>query len=327
MADLEIGPDPRVLVGTSGNEDAAVVRFPAGMALVQTVDFFTPIVDDPYSFGQIAAANALSDVYAMGGQPLTVMNIVCFPTKILGTQVLKDMLRGGLDKVRESDAAMVGGHSVQDDELKYGLAVSGVVGEDGYASNSGLQPGDVLLLTKPLGSGVLATALKARWDNHKAYADTVAHWGARLNAGAGQVIQRLGLKAATDITGFGLGGHVLEMARASGVRVRLLAGQVPLMDHAYNLAGMGLVPEGSHSNLRFCSSVVGLGPAVDPVRRDLIFDAQTSGGLLLAVPEDRLEQAKGILAEHGDTGWEVGRVLEKTNPAHGSGHEPLLSIE
>lgn len=310
MAGLDNQPDPRVLAGTTGNEDAAVVRFPAGKALVQTVDFFTPIVDDPYRFGQIAAANALSDVYAMGGKPLTVMNIVCFPIKTMDADILQAILRGGLDKTREAGAAMVGGHSVDDPEIKYGLSVSGVVDEDAFASNGGLSPGDTLLLTKPMGTGVLATAFKARWEGYQNFEVVLHTWAARLNSGGGDVIQRLGLKAATDVTGFGLGGHVLEMARASGVRVRLNASAVPLMDHAYDLAAVGLVPEGSHANLRHCACALQVEHQVDPVVRDLIFDAQTSGGLVLGVPPDKVEQAQALLRGHGDIGWVVGEVLE-----------------
>lgn len=309
MAELDPKPDPRVLVGSSGNEDAAVVRFPAGRALVQTVDFLTPLVNDPWRFGQIAAANALSDVYAMGGEPLAAMNIVCFPAKTMDTTVLKDILRGGLDKIQEAGAILAGGHSVEDAEIKYGLAVSGVVEEGRIASNKGLAPGDRLLLTKPIGTGVLATALKGRFGDVAALEHEIFRWAGRLNKAAGAVIRDLGLKAATDVTGFGLAGHLLEMARASGMEAELWVDAVPLMEGVLDLAGMGMIPAGSFANKGFCTKAVDAAPGLDPLRLDLMFDAQTSGGMLLAVPERLLDQARAMLLEAGELAVEVGRIL------------------
>jgi selenide, water dikinase len=305
-----LGPEKsdRVLAGFSDNEDAAVVRFPPGKALVQTVDFFTPIVNDPYRFGQIAAANALSDVYAMGGQPYCAMNIVCYPMKCMGASVLAEIVRGGCDKVREAGAVLVGGHSVEDDEIKYGLSVSGVVDADGFTSNSALQPGDELLLTKPLGSGILATAVKAGWEGSDELEDTLFRWGARLNNAAGEALRRFNLKAATDVTGFGLGGHALEMARASGVLVELWLEQLPVMDRALELAGVGLVPAGSHANRRYFAAETIAAPGADSILMDIVFDAQTSGGLLLAVPGGMVEEVRAMLLEGGDLAAHVGRV-------------------
>lgn len=294
----------------AANEDAAIIRFPAGKALVQTVDFFTPIVNDPYRFGQIAAANSLSDVYAMGGEPLCAMNIVCFPAKRMDKAILREILRGGLDKVREAGAVLAGGHSVEDDEIKYGLSVSGFVDEDRYATNGGLRPGDRLVLTKPLGTGILATAVKARWEGHERMEDLLFHWASRLNRVAGQIIRDLGLKGATDVTGFGLGGHLLEMANASGRCVQIDSRAVPVLPEALELAGMGLVPEGSYANRRFCSHAVAAATDVDPVRLDCIFDAQTSGGMLLAVPEPLLTQVRDMLQSQGEPAECIGRVLE-----------------
>ncbi len=301
-------PDPRLIAGQAVGEDAAVVRFPAGCALVQTVDFFTPIVNDPYRFGQIAAANALSDVYAMGGQPLAAMNIVCFPAKTMPLEILQDILRGGYDKVLEAGAVPAGGHSVEAAEIKYGLAVSGTIDPGRVATNAGLRPGDQLVLTKALGTGVLATAVKGRWDGADELERLVWETAGRLNAGGAAVIRELGLRGATDVTGFGLGGHLLEMCRASELDVELDVAAVPLLPQALELAGMGLVPAGSHANRHFCSSRVQVGPEVPPVLTDLIFDAQTSGGLVLAVPPGQLERARAMLLAGGDLAAVIGRV-------------------
>ena len=308
MKDLDYGHDQRVLSGTSHAEDAAVLRFPPDMALVQTVDFFTPIVNNPYWFGQIAAANALSDVYAMGGTPWCAMNIVCFPVKSLPLEILREILRGGLDKLREAGAVLAGGHSVEDQEIKYGLSVSGFVAPHGYATNGGLRPGDRLLLTKPLGTGVLATGLKAELPEADALEALLYHWGGRLNRVGGGVIASLGLSGATDVTGFGLGGHLLEMANASNVRIFLDAERVPILDKAMELVAMGMLPAGSFANKRYCAKEVEIRPNVDVLRADLIFDAQTSGGLVLGVPEALVDEARELLLAGGEMAEVVGRV-------------------
>lgn len=308
MRTLVVHTDNRVLTGMGNAEDAAIVHFPPGKALVQTLDFFTPIVNDPFWFGQIAAANSLSDIYAMGAQPYVVMNIVCFPVKTMKLDVLREVLRGGLLKIHEAGAMLVGGHSVQDDELKYGLSVSGIVDPGGYASNAGLRPGDTLLLTKPIGSGVLATALKAGWEGAAGYEQEIFHWSSRLNKVAGEAIAHFGLRGATDITGFGLGGHLLEMARASDCSLRLHTAAVPLMHGAYELATMGLIPEGSHANKRFCHHLLLIDPECDIVRCDLLFDAQTSGGLVLAVPEALVADVQRWIGEQGEQAVAVGEV-------------------
>ncbi len=286
-----------------------MVRFPAGKALVQTVDFFTPVVNDPYRFGRIAAANALSDVYAMGGEPVSAMNIVCFPKSGRPVSVLRDILRGGLDAIMEAGAVLAGGHSVDDPEIKYGLAVSGAIDPERIARNDGLAVGDTLILTKPLGSGVLATAVKADWEGAAALEEELYRWAARLNAAGARVIRELNLSAATDVTGFGLGGHALEMARASGVGLEIFVEALPFMDRALELAGMGLVPAGSHANAAHyaCRTVRRAG--IDPLKADLVFDAQTSGGMLLAVPGDQVEAARALLAGAGDLAAVVGRVV------------------
>jgi selenide, water dikinase len=301
--------DPRLLTSQGVNEDAAVVRLPDGQGLVQTVDFFTPIVNDPYKFGRIAAANALSDVYAMGGTPLCAMNIVCFPSKTMDKAILAAILRGGLDAVLEAGAVPAGGHSVEDKEIKYGLAVSGLVAADGFASNTGLMPGDILILTKPIGTGVLATALKGGFGDAAAIEGLIFQWAGRLNAAGGRVIRELKLRAATDVTGFGLGGHLLEMAAASQVAVELRLADIPFLPEAVDLAGLGMLPAGSFANRDFCRKTVSLAEELDPLLCDLVFDAQTSGGLVLAVPEAKVAAARTMLEEAGDLAAVIGRVV------------------
>lgn len=309
MASVPASPvDDRVIAGLSDNEDAAVVCFPTGKALVQTMDFFTPIVNNPYRFGQIAAANALSDVFAMGGVPWCAMNIVCFPVGCYEEDVLRDILCGGADKVREAGAVIVGGHSVTDQELKYGLSVTGVIEPEHRACNAGLQTNDQLVLTKPLGTGILATGIKGGLPKAEELEELLYHWAARLNSVGGSVIRTLKLRAATDVTGFGLGGHLLEMARASGAVVTIRQPEVPILPQALELASMGLVPAGTHANRIYNAQWTELVGTVDPVRVDLIFDAQTSGGLLLAVPPDKLSQAMQMLEDAGEYAALIGEV-------------------
>lgn len=309
MAELVIEHDERLLTGERDNEDAAIVRMPAGKALVQTVDFITPIVNNPYWFGQIAAANSLSDVYAMGGEPYTAMNIVCFPIKKMDRAVLRSMLQGGIDKIREAGAVLAGGHSMRDDEIKYGLSVTGIIDPSAFASNRGLCVGDQLVLTKPIGTGVLATALKAGHQESQKIEELIYRWASRLNRAGSLVIQHLGLKAATDVTGFGLGGHVLEMARASGAAIELWLDRIPWIDMAIDVARDGMLPGGSHANKSFCRSLVELPAGADPVLADLVFDAQTSGGLVLAVPRAKLSQAQDMLLAAGDLAAHIGQVI------------------
>ncbi len=310
----EDDPHGRLLRGTDGNEDAAIVRVPGGKALVQTVDILSPIGNDPYTFGRIAAANALSDVYAMGGEPWCAMNIAFFPTgpaaeaEGLTLDVLADILRGGVDTIHEAGAVLAGGHTVEDPEPKYGLSVTGVIDPDAVAVNGGLCPGDKLVLTKPIGTGILATAAKARWADWEEAEAEFCGWAVRLNSGAARVIRELGLTGATDITGFGLGGHALEMARASMASVTLWAEAVPLMARVLDYAGDGMVPGGTSANRRFCARQVRVAPTVSPLLETVIFDAQTSGGLLLGVPADKLDRALELLAAYGAPGWVVGEV-------------------
>ncbi len=301
-----------MLAGRACNEDAVVLRVPPGHALVQSVDVLTPVVNDAFAFGRIAAANALSDIYAMGGEPWSAMNVAFFPPALAEDDpegLLTSILRGGLDAMNEAGAVLAGGHTVQDEELKYGLAVTGVIDPEHLARNDGLKPGQVLLLTKPLGTGVLSTAVKAGWDGAAASEANLVRWCGRLNSVGGTVIRELRLSAATDITGFGLGGHALEMALASHVCVRLVATALPLLPRALEYARDGLIPAGSHRNRTHCACRTRTAQAVDEALESLAFDAQTSGGLLLAVPPDQVEAARALLLGGGDLAAVVGEVL------------------
>jgi selenide,water dikinase len=272
------------------------------------VDFLTPLVNDPYEFGRIAAANSLSDVYAMGGEPWAAMNIVCFPQNKMPGWVLREILRGGRDQVLAAGAAPAGGHSVSDEELKFGLAVSGAVDPDKLAIKGGLRPGDALVLTKPIGTGVLATAIKAQWEGWQEFEALIVRWCGRLNAGGARVIRELSLRAATDVTGFGLGGHLLEMAQSAGLAVEIELSAVPFLEPVPGLAAMGLLPGGSLCNRRHYAPKTEAAPGLDPILTDLVFDAQTSGGLLLGVPEHKLDQAVALLRENGDLAAVIGRA-------------------
>jgi len=285
------------------------VRFPPGQALVQTVDFLTPVVDDPFRFGQIAAANALSDVYAVGGEPYTAMNVCCFPAHTMAPEVLAAILKGGLSKIEEAGAVLCGGHSVEDPEIKYGLSVSGAVDPDKIATNRGLKPGDALLLTKPLGTGVLATALKAGRPGAERMEELMHFWCARLNRTGAQVIRELGLKASTDVTGFGLGGHLLEMAAASHVTAELFLTEAPFLPEALSQAVLGLIPAGTIQNRNHYLPRTLVRPGLDELLVTLVFDAQTSGGLILGVPEALVPQAQAMLAAAGDLALHIGRAI------------------
>jgi selenide,water dikinase len=282
--------DPNLIVGQDTSEDAGVYRLSDDLALIQTLDFFTPIVNDPYDFGRIAAANALSDVYAMGGRPLTAMNIVCFPIGTMDKEILKEILRGGLEKIHEAGAVLAGGHSVDDVELKYGLSVTGLVSPDKVWTNGGAQPGDALILTKPLGTGILATAIKAGLISSEAEKQVIDVM-VTLNNKAAEVMSTYSVHACTDITGFGLLGHALEMAQASKVTISIEVHKVPVLSDVLDHAGMGLVPAGSYANRNFCASHVREVGNIDPLYLDIIADAQTSGGLLIALAANEAEQA------------------------------------
>jgi len=309
MAGLPAVTDPHVLVGYETNDDAGVYRLRDDLALVQTVDVLTPIVDDPRLFGQIAAANSLSDIYAMGGRPLTALNFLALPLRLGGSLALPDcegyldmaraILAGGAEKVAEAGAVLLGGHTIDDPELKFGLCVTGTVHPDRILRNSTARPGDGLVLTKPLGTGIVATALKAGLASAE-HAAAAAASMAQLNAAASQAALSASAHACTDVTGFGLVGHLVEMLAASGVAAVLEAARVPLLPGARDYAAMGLRTAAAARTREFFGCKVDVAPTVDPLVLDLLYDAQTSGGLLLACPDPgrllALLRAAGISA-------------------------------
>jgi selenide,water dikinase len=287
LAPLVPREDARILVGRETFDDAGVFRISADLALVQTVDFFAPIVDDPYEFGQVAAANALSDVYAMGGEPLTALSIVGFPTGKLPLSVLTQILRGGQDMVEAAGAVVIGGHTVVDDEVKFGLAVTGRVHPDRMLTNAAAQPGDVLILTKPLGTGLVATAVKRGTASAAAERAIVASM-TTLNRQASATAVALGLRCATDVTGYGLLGHASHIARASHVTLEFSAARVPSLEGADEALAAGVRTGGAERNDAYLAPLVDWGD-VTPDRRALLIDPQTSGGLLVASPPDKSE--------------------------------------
>ena len=312
LAALPTNSDPRLIVGRETFDDAGVFRLSDDLALVQTVDFFAPIVDDPYDFGQIAAANALSDVYAMGGQPLTAMNIVAFPTADLPIEILTEVLRGGQDKVHEAGALIVGGHTVVDSELKYGLAVTGRAHPDHLLTNAGATAGDQLILTKPIGSGILATAAKRGQLSPEAQRPMLEAMKS-LNGAASRAALAVGARCATDITGFGLLGHLSHVARASNVTLRIRRDAVPLFAGVREAVRGGAVTDGSKRNAAYLSDMVRWLPENDEDRA-ILTDPQTSGGLVVAVPvartADYLKRVSGAVVigdviERGDIAIEV----------------------
>ena len=293
VRDLPAGDDPRLLVGSATGDDAAVFRLADDLALVQTIDFFTPLVDDPYDFGRIAAANALSDVYAMGGRPLTAMNIVAFPLERLGGDVLREILRGGLEVVGQAGASVVGGHSIDDPEPKYGLAVTGVVDPAEMITNAGGRAGDALVLTKPLGVGAIVTARKHREAGDDLLAEAVEVM-TTLNDTASAAAREAGAHAITDVTGFGLLGHLHGLARESGVAAEIAAADVPAIDGVEDLlAGDGAVSGGSRRNAGYAAAFTTFAGEVPGWRRRLVTDATTSGGLLVAVDPERADLVPG----------------------------------
>jgi selenide,water dikinase len=272
-----------LLVGLEAGDDAGVVRLTDEIALIQTLDFFTPIVDDPYIFGQIAAANALSDVYAMGGRPLCAMNIACFPQKDMEIQLLTRILEGGLSKIHEAHALLVGGHTIDDPEIKYGLSVTGVVHPEKVLTNRGAQAGDLLVLTKPLGTGIVATAVKAGMASAESRDASITSMTA-LNLRAAEQLSGLSVHACTDVTGFGLIGHLAEMIQDSDVGARVRSGDLPVFPGVLEYCNLGLLPGGLHRNRDFRAGMVEMGASVPRHLQDVLHDAQTSGGLLIALP-------------------------------------------
>lgn len=293
---LPIVTDPNVLVGTGTSDDAAVYRLSETLALVATVDFFTPVVDDPYDFGRITAANSLSDIYAMGGRPIYALNIVSFPKQGLPLEILEKILRGGADKLAEAGIPIVGGHSIDDPEPKYGLSVTGLVHPDKIIMNVGAKPGDRLYLTKPLGIGIITTGIKRDLVGKETIKKAVEVM-ATLNAGAGAAMTEVGVSAATDITGFGLLGHLREMTCGSGVRARLCLSAIPIINEAWELARQGVVPGGAYDNRAYLHEAVQWAEGIDEAEQLVLCDPQTSGGMLISIPAERGEQLERALRD------------------------------
>ena len=302
--------DKDLIVGFDSSDDAAVYRINEELAIIQTLDFFTPIVDDPYLFGQIAATNSLSDIYAMGGEPKLAMNIVCFPD-CLDPSVLTEILRGGYDKVAEAGALLVGGHSVSDDEPKYGLSVTGFVDPSRVFTNSNAKPGDVLVLTKPLGLGIINTAIKGGIIDQPTYEEATKIM-TTLNRYAKEAMDQVDkINSVTDITGFGLLGHGYEMAKGSGVSIKFNSQGIPLISNAKEFASMGLVPAGAYSNKKYIGDHVYFNDNVPEVMRDLLYDPQTSGGLMISVPKELADELMLALEKSPTKYAIIGEVMEK----------------
>ena len=295
---MEFPTDENVIVGLDRSDDAGVYRENDDLALIQTVDFFTPIVDDPYWFGQIAAANALSDVYAMGGTPKTAMNLVGFPLEKMDISILREIIQGGVDKIKEAGVVLLGGHSVDDPELKYGLSITGFIHPDRVLTKQNLKAGDKLILTKPLGTGIVNTAIKGGLASQETI-ERVTRLMARLNRKPAEIMSRYEVHACTDITGFGLLGHLAEMVTGSGQSIRLLGDAIPMIPEAREYGQMGFVPAGAYRNREFREGMVEFGRSVDRLTQDILFDPQTSGGLLISVSRDVSESLVRELKSDG----------------------------
>lgn len=305
LAGLSRRTHPNVLVGLQTSDDAAVYKLSDELALIQTVDFFTPIVDDPYTYGAIAAANSMSDVYAMGGEVLMALNVAAFPES-LPRAIIERIFEGGADKVAEVGAVIAGGHTVTDDEPKYGLSVTGSINPQRILTKAGARPGDALYLTKPIGTGVITTALKSEAAG-QADVDAAVQWMLRVNRAAARLALSVGVHACTDITGFGLIGHASEVAEKSGVLLAIDAGRVPLLDGAPGYAEAGFIPGGGDRNRAHFSRHV-QAHGVSRTVLDLLYDPQTSGGLLLSLPQQRAARLEAAFANAGEALWRIGGV-------------------
>jgi selenide,water dikinase len=310
LANLPVQTDPRLLVDISTADDAGVFKLTDDIALVQTVDFFTPIVDDPYTYGRIAAANSLSDVYAMGGRPVTALNIACYPEK-LDPEGLGLILQGGQERAAAAGVTVVGGHTVMDDELKYGMAVTGIIHPEQIITNASAQPGDHLVLTKRLGTGILSTAFKARKGSSELQ-ERVAEGMWTLNDVAGQRMLHYDTHAATDITGFGLLGHAWEMARGSKVDMQLSASVIPVFEEVLEFAKRGYLTKGDVSNRAYTGHHILLDSGISREMSRVLFDPQTSGGLLISLPPTQASELVKELRLAGVTAEVIGEVLAGT---------------
>jgi selenide, water dikinase len=312
LCGLPLLTDANVIRGMESLDNAGVYKLRKGLALVQTIDFFTPVVDDPYVFGQIAAANSLSDIYTMGGTPVTAMNIVCFPTGKLDISVLHSILEGGIDKMKEAGVILIGGHTVTDDELKYGLSVTGTVNPKKLITNGGARAGDKLILTKPLGTGIINTAMKAKKAS-KRTVETVSRSMATLNKTASELMMKLGATACTDITGFGLIGHAQQMAKNSGVGFKLDTISVPFFPEAKLFAQKGLCPGGLHRNRDYYTNILERKGPIPDYMMDILNDPQTSGGLLIAIAPEKSSRLIRELRQSGlKKAATIGEVISQS---------------
>ena len=294
-----------------GDEDAGVYKLREDLAIIQTLDFFTPVVDDPYTFGQVAVANSLSDVYAMGGKPIVAMNIICFPVNKMDISILQEILKGGLDKMREAEVLLVGGHSVEDNELKYGLSVTGTIHPEKVLTNKGARVGDKLILTKPLGTGIINTALKAGMADDRSVAQSIECMST-LNKKAAELMTEVEVHACTDVTGFGLLGHACEMIEGEDVGMVIHPSVVPLLPGTEDFAAMGLIPGGTIRNRDFRLSMIDRAAEISDEKLLILFDAQTSGGLLVSVPGPKVHALLKRLHQEGvKEAAIIGEVLEQ----------------
>jgi selenide,water dikinase len=298
MRGISVPYDENVIVGLDMRDDAGVYRLTEDIALVQTIDYITPIVDDPYVFGQIAACNSLSDIYAMGGRPLTALNVVCFPIKKFSLDRLRDILQGGLSVIQQAGAQLLGGHSVEDDEMKYGLAVTGIVHPDRVLKNNGLKAGDAVILTKPLGTGIVATAVKAGLAEDEIVGPFIQSMST-LNEKAAHIMLNYSVHACTDVTGFGLVGHLREMLGNDPLEAAVESRELPLLPGTLDKASMGLIPGGMYRNRDYIGDLCSVGENVPRELADILFDPQTSGGLLIGLSGDDAPDLLSDLHAHG----------------------------
>ncbi len=312
MSGLPFSSDPNLIVGIENSDDAGVYRLRDDLAIIQSLDFFTPIVDDPYTFGQVAVANALSDVYAMGGVPLTAMNIICFPINSMEISVLREILLGGLAKMREAGVLLVGGHSVEDNELKYGLSVTGTVHPDRVLLNRGAMAGDALILTKPLGTGIINTALKGHLAEAELVEKGIRCMTSLNDRAAALMTQFKSVHACTDVTGFGLLGHASEMVAGSDVGIEIESSSVPVFDEIRKFVEMGIIPGGLNRNRKFRMNMVDIKPTCPEWLADVFFDPQTSGGLLISLPSSEAEVLLSRMHEDAISDAAIiGKVIPK----------------
>ncbi len=295
LSHLPAASDPNIIIGTATADDAAVYKIDEKRAIVQTVDFFTPIVDDPYAYGQISAANSISDIYAMGGRPLFALSIIAFPINTIPASILEEIVKGGIDKAKEAGIEIIGGHSIDDPEPKYGLTVTGVVELDKVVRNDRAEAGDVLILTKPLGTGIISKAIKENKASEEDINEAIKVMSF-LNKGASEAMTEAGIKTATDVTGFGLLGHLYGMLKASGVGAKLNLSSIPTIKGVFKYAKKGHIPGGTKNNLEYVKGKVIWGDSITNETKYILADAQTSGGLLISCPKDKKEKLLNLLS-------------------------------